>query len=43
MGGSVPLRSVAAVNFQGFLYVIGRKIGDEQVNCVHRYNPDTNL
>ena len=42
-GGSLPLRSVAVVNFQGFLYVIGGRIGDEQVNCVHRYNPDTNL
>ena len=41
--GSVPLRCVALVNFQGFLYVIGGKIGDEPVNCVHRYNPDTNL
>ena len=40
---SVPLRCVALVNFQGFLYVIGGKIGDEPVNCVHRYNPDTNL
>ena len=41
--GSMPLRGVALVNFQGFLYVIGGKIGNEHANCVHRYNPDTNL
>ena len=41
--GPLPLRGVALVNFQGFLYVIGGKIGNEPANCVHRYNPDTNL
>ena len=31
------------VNFQGFLYVISGKEGQECVSSVHKYNPDTNL
>ena len=42
-GGQVPFRSVALVNFQGFLYVIGGIKGNEHVNSVYRYSPDINV
>lgn len=35
--------STTVVNFQGFLYVISGKEGQECVSSVHKYNPDTNL
>jgi len=33
---------VAAVTFQGFLYVIGGACSEKKLSTVHRYNPDTN-
>ena len=41
--GQMPFCSVALVNFQGFLYVIGGIKGNEDVNSVYRYSPDINV
>ena len=41
--GQMPFCSVALVNFQGFLYVIGGIKGNEHVNSVYRYSPDINV
>ena len=35
--------SPAVVSFQGLLYMVGGKEGNEGSGRVHRYNPDTNL
>ena len=42
-GGLMLHHLATVVNFQGFLYVIGGEKDKETVNCVHKYNPDTNL
>ena len=41
--GQMSHSSAAVVYFQGFLYVIGGEKKGEIANCVHKYNPDTNL
>ena len=42
--GLMSSHLVTVVNFQGFLYVICRKTGNAGcVNCVYKYNPDSNL
>ena len=41
--GQMSHSCAAVVHFQGFLYVIGGEKKVEVANCVHKYNPDTNL
>ena len=41
--GQMSHSCAAVVHFQGFLYVIGGEKKGEVANCVHKYNPDTNL
>ena len=41
--GQMSHPCAAVVYFQGFLYVIGGEKKGEVANCVHKYNPDTNL
>ena len=41
--GQMSQPCAAVVYFQGFLYVIGGEKKGEVANCVHKYNPDTNL
>ncbi|KAL9972410.1 hypothetical protein ACROYT_G018708, partial [Oculina patagonica] len=41
--GASTCDTPSVASFQGFLYVVGGRKGNEETNRVHKYNPDTNL